>query len=149
MSGDQAVASRFTLNEERAKAHLARTIDDAYDPYTASPGRTSEVLTGAFVAGVVTDSQHPPGRPLDDPCLTWDPMRTFLNDDPIDYDYRWLLVVGGELTVVSQPETSWAFGPGEHRGAGAALLVLREAVREGNALAQNLDAYCRSRPGSP
>ncbi len=150
MSGDQAVASRFTLNEERAKVYLANTTPAGYDPHTAWPAQTNEVLIGAFTAGVITDSQHPAGRAVDEPCLCWDPMRTFLGDDPTDYDYRWLLAVNEVITVASQPEFSWAFGgPGEHWGADAALLVLREAVREGNALARNLDAYCKSRPGSP
>lgn len=136
---ETTTVTRFALDEDAARAWLASDDEPGYGE-DFSPARDDDdgnstylLVTGAFEAGIITDT----GRPGDDargnPSLSWE----FIADGDGD-GYRWLLYTENthEPILASWHESMGHLGDGyETTGTEAALAVLREAAEAGNRLA--------------
>jgi len=155
MTTETGKPARFTLDETKAAEWIGKCVALCEDysagaPATAvglidsvstdydqrdydSHSATGELVSAAHGAGVITG----PGE------ILWD----FLADDSGDVGYRWLVDLGNPalasgLRLADLYEDLRHLGDRDAEdGATAALSVLREAVRAGNDMLGQLDAY--------
>lgn len=146
-------AARFALDEDAAREWIGHAI-------AAYEGTEGEALPEAHLPDLGED--YRPQEHLEQGAATFHLVACardagiITGPGTVDYEhendgygeigYTWLLRVG-PLKLASLYEDIRHCGDRELRGAGAALAVLREAVRAGNGLLDDLDRYVASREG--